>query len=152
MRSNEAIIQSGYLPCFTRKYLLTSVFFFLTNILCGVQSAFFERRPTFCEHTDRQVHNIHVYTDRYTSSLSVRSKVQNMTLITLTAGCLFLQLHNSKSVAFEKQQVHLSCKCLKPNLKAIWRNVFTSYAERRMRILVRMLPMTWMLARFCRHF
>jgi hypothetical protein len=47
-----------------------------------------------------------------------------MTLITPTAGCLFLQLHNSKFVACEKQQVHLLCKCLKPNLKTLWRNAF----------------------------
>jgi len=46
-----------------------------------------------------------------------------MALITPTAGCLFLQLRNSKSVAFEKQQVQLLCKCLEPNLKNLWRNV-----------------------------
>jgi hypothetical protein len=47
-----------------------------------------------------------------------------MTLITPTAGCLFLQLRNSKAVAFEKHQVHFLCKCLKPNLKTLWRNAF----------------------------
>jgi hypothetical protein len=47
-----------------------------------------------------------------------------MTLITPTAGCLFLQLQNIKRVAFEKQQVHLLCKCLKPKLKAQWCNAF----------------------------
>jgi len=47
-----------------------------------------------------------------------------MALITPTAGCLFLQLRNSKCIAFEKQQVHLLCKCLKPNLKTLWRNAF----------------------------
>jgi hypothetical protein len=47
-----------------------------------------------------------------------------MMLITPIAGCLFLQLHNSKSVASEKHQVHLLCKCLKPNLETLWRNEF----------------------------
>lgn len=47
-----------------------------------------------------------------------------MTLITPTEGCLFLQLHNSKFVASEKQQVHVLCKYLKPNLKTLWRNAF----------------------------
>jgi hypothetical protein len=47
-----------------------------------------------------------------------------MALITPTAGCLFLQLHNSEFVAFERRQVHLLCKRLKPNLKTLWRNAF----------------------------
>jgi len=47
--------------------------------------------------TDRQGHNASVYIDRYSSSsYSEWLKGQIMTLMTPTAGCLFLQLHNSK--------------------------------------------------------